>query len=226
MHLSREGEPKLLPSDKPKVKKIFQDEWFEEWFTRRDDGFLACRFIEYAWILRHIDLDKGSILDSGCGASCLPLLLALHGFDVVGTDLNNYDYKFGFYEFVQGDSTVVDLGRRRFDRITMISSLEHYGIQQIEEEDADFKAVNNLGKYLKHDGLWLVTVPYGKEMLMRNWRIYNQKRLERLFPRIIKQEYFIRDGQFWVKTTREEVENIEHKLRMGANTVTCLVAGK
>lgn len=210
-----------------KVKKIYQDTWFEQWFTRKDDGFLTCRFIEYAWVMRHLNLAEGSILDSGCGASYFPLMLALQGFKVTATDYNKYDYGFKYYEFVQGDSATINLGKRMFDRITMISSLEHYGIQHMKHDpNRDFKTIKNLGKYLKPNGQWMITVPFGKAKLLPSWHVYDQKRLNKLFPRIIKQEYFIREGEFWRKTTRKAIEKVEYFKGKGSPTVTCMVAKK
>jgi len=210
-----------------KINKIYQDDWFEQWFTRKDDGFLRCRFIEYAWIMRHLNLTEGSILDSGCGASYFPLMLALQGFKVTATDYNNYDYGFKYYDFVQGDSATVNLENRMFDRITMISSLEHYGIQHMEyDPDKDFKVIKHLEKYLKPNGQWIITVPFGKEKLLSSWHVYNQKRLDKLFPRIVAQDYFIREGEYWKKVPLKKIENIEYFRGKGSPTVTCLVANK
>lgn len=211
-----------LPRKKPSRKRIFQDVWFEKWFLKKDE-LLNERFIEYAWVLRHLNLDRGSILDVGCGASYFPLLLSLQGFDVTALDTHNFDYGFPYYKFIQGDASSVKLDRK-FDRITMISTLEHIGTQQQPyDKTRDSKTITNLGNYLKPNGLWLVTVPFGKEKYLPQWRVYTQRRLNKLFPNIVKQEYFIREVKFWRKTRREEVEKLDHP-RGPSIAITCFVA--
>lgn len=208
------------------LTRIWQDEWFESWFIRKNK-LLHCRFIEYAWILRHLDLNNGgSIMDVGCGASYLPLMLALQGFDVTALDSHPFDYGFEHYKFIQADAAEAKLNQE-YDRIMMISSLEHFGLQR-EEPDyrTDFKAVNNLTKYLKDDGLWLITIPFGTDIIWTGTRVYTQERIDELFPKIIKQEYFIRENGFWIKSTKEDSESIVHKKGEGDLTVTCLVAKK
>lgn len=208
------------------MKRIWQDGWFEEWFKRKNE-LLHCRFIEYAWILRHLGLThEVAILDVGCGASFFPLMLALQGFDVTAVDRHPFDYGFKYYNFIQGDAATIKL-KRKYDRITMISSLEHYGLQRKNPKlNHDLKTINNLTKYLKDNGLWIITVPFGKDTIFEGFRVYNQQRLNNLFPKIIKQEYFIRENGFWNKSTRKETENVVHKKGEGDLTITCLVAKK
>lgn len=207
-------------------KRIWQDTWFESWFVRKGE-ILHCRFIEYGWILRHLDLPiEGTILDVGCGASFFPLMLALQGYDVTAVDSHPFDYGFDSYKFIQGDASVIKLPQK-YDRITIISALEHFGLQH-EERDlgVDIKAIRNLNQYLEDDGKWIVTVPFGKEKKDNSqFRVYTQDRLDRIFPRIEKQEYFIRDNELWKKSTREETEKVVFTGPRDL-TVTCLVAEK
>lgn len=209
------------------LKRIWQDTWFESWFMRKNE-LLHCRFIEYAWVLRHLGLpDGGTVLDVGCGGSFMPLMLALQGFDVTASDQRPYDYGFKQYKFLQGDAATVKLPQK-YDRIMMISALEHFGLQTKKRDlNHDKKAIRNLSRYLQDDGLWLITVPFGKKRKegSRQYRVYTQQRLEKLFPKIVKQEYFIRDENMWLKSSRKETENIVFS-GAGDLTVTCLVAKK
>ena len=208
-----------------KTRRIWQDTWFESWFVRKNE-LLHCRFIEYAWILRHLNLQlEGSILDVGCGASFFPLMLALQGYDVTALDSHQFDYGFDSYKFIQGDASRVKLPKKH-DRIIMISSLEHFGLQRTQRDlNTDFKAIRNLTQYLENDGQWLITVPFGVESIHGQYRVYTQKRLDNLFPNIVEQEYFIRENMSWVKSTREIAEKVVFP-GAGDMTVTCLVAGK
>ncbi len=210
---------------KMKQKRIWQDTWFESWFVRKNE-LLHCRFIEYAWILRHLDLSEGgTVLDVGCGASFFPLMLALQGYDVTALDSHPFDYGFDSYKFIQGDASVVKLPQK-YDRIIMISALEHFGLQGKKRDlNTDIKTIYNLNQYLEDDGTWIITVPFGVERIHEQCRVYTQKRLDKLFPNIIKQEYFIRENQVWVKSTREETEEVVFS-GPGDLTVTCLVAKK
>lgn len=209
-----------------KQKRIWQDTWFESWFVRKGE-LLHCRFIEYAWILRHLDLPiEGKILDVGCGASFFPLMLALQGYDVTAVDSHPFDYGFDSYKFIQGDASVVKLPQK-YDRIILISALEHFGLQRNPRDlNTDIKAIRNLTQYLEDDGKWIITVPFGKEKTDNSqFRVYTQERLDMIFPRIEKQKYFIRENKGWVKSTREETEKVVFP-GPGDLTVTCLVAKK
>lgn len=170
--------------------------------------------------------EEGTILDVGSGGSFFPLLLALQGYDVTAVDSHPFDYGFDSYKFTQGDTAIIKLPQK-YDRIMSISALEHFGLQQkVPDLLHDFKTVDNLTKYLRDDGLWLVTIPFGKDVIWTGTRIYTQERIDELFPRIVKQEYFVRENGIWLKTTREETEDVVHIKGEGDLTVTCLVAKK
>jgi len=208
-----------------KQKKIWQDTWFRSWFVRKGE-LLHCRFIEYAWILRHLDLPlEGTVLDVGSGASFFPLMLAIQGYNVTALDRHPFDYGFDSYKFIQGDASEVKLPQK-YGRIIMVSALEHFGLQRENRDlDLDIKAIRNLAQYLEDDGKWNITVPFGVESIHGQNRVYTQKRLDKLFPNIIKQEYFIRENQTWVKSTRDETEKVVFS-GPGDLTVTCLEALK
>lgn len=209
---------------KLKPIRIWQDTWFEEWFGKKDE-LLHNRFIECAWVLRHVDLSEGdTILDVGCGASFFPLMLALQGFEVTALDSHPYDYGFDSYKFIQGDASVVKLPQK-YDRIISVSAIEHFGLQRKNRDlNTDIKAIRHLTQYLEDDGTWIITVPFGVERVVGQYRVYTQKRLDKLFPNIIKQDYFIRENGLLLKSTQKEAENI--KFTVGDATVTCLVARK
>lgn len=205
------------------MKQILQDTWFKQWFIRKNE-ILHARFIEYAWILRHLNLEEGDILDVGCGASFFPLMLALQGYNVTAIDARNFNYQFPFYTFIQSEASKFK-SNKKFDRITIGSSLEHFGIQQLWKKlDEDHKSIKNLRLCLKPNGYFLVTIPYGIENVLPSWRVYNQKRINELFPDILKQEYFKREGNFLVKAPKEEVETIKHEKAGPLPAITCLMA--
>ena len=207
------------------MKTIYQDVWFQQWMTRKDE-ILSCRFIEYAWVLRHLGVTGCSILDVGCGASWFPLLLALQGYDVTATDLHNFDYKFPYYRFVQSEVTTFT-SDKHFDYITVVSTMEHFGIQQQPlGTEEDRKAIHNLNTFLDDDGIFLVTVPYGHETMLPEWRVYTQERLASIFPRIHTQDYFIRDGNYLVKCSREQAAQTVHRRGEATAGLTCFTAGK
>jgi 2-polyprenyl-3-methyl-5-hydroxy-6-metoxy-1,4-benzoquinol methylase len=202
-----------------KLRRIWQDKWFEQWFIRKEN-LLHVRFIEYAWILRHL-IGEGSILDVGCGASFFPLLLALQGYDVTAIDTHAYDYDFPYYKFIQADGATFS-SEEKFDAVTIVSSLEHFGIQQNRNINHDVKTIGNLKSLMRYGGRLYVTIPFGRKHIGRSLRVYNQKRVDMLFPEIIKQEYFIREGGFWKKSDEETVAKLPYT--MPPNGLTCIVA--
>jgi SAM-dependent methyltransferase len=218
--------------DENDMKRIFQDTWFDEWFVRKEE-LLHERFIDYAWVLSNIEPirvgwgEKGvqyfhNILDAGCGGSFMPLLLATLGHEVTAIDAHPMDYQLPQYTFVQGNLTSFHLDQK-FDYIYSLSTLEHVGVMNEKDPNKDFLAVVNLGSHLAHGGRMIITVPFGVPTTLNGWRVYDQKRLDLLFPYIEKQDYFIRDGFFWRKAPWAEACNAVHVQGEPHRAITCLL---
>ncbi|NIV16137.1 MAG: methyltransferase domain-containing protein, partial [Aliifodinibius sp.] len=83
-----------------------------------------------------------AILDVGCGASYLPLLLSTFGHSVTALDSHNMDFGFPQYKFVQADALTAEF-EHTFDYIIMLSSLEHIGVMDEKDPYKDIKTIEN-----------------------------------------------------------------------------------
>ncbi len=170
------------------------------------DGYQkGSRLIEYAWALRNLGLEQGRILDVGCCGTLFPIMLASLGYEVVGVDLKDYDFGHPNFKFIKGDLldplTVAELGERKFDAITLISTIEHVGVELRTEDtielDADSRLLSVLRNHLVSAGVMLITTEYGKPKVRRRpvdpsvdppylgkitpwYRLYNEEEIKRL----------------------------------------------
>ncbi len=124
------------------------------------------RHIEYPWVIKNLPKPNWNydILDVGC-IGMFPLLLKAIGYKTWGIDLREHSFKkeFNFYQIDIASNTLIMLDV--FDSITAISTIEHI-------KDAQ-KAIDNIYKFLKSNGLFLMTVPYGVLKQTRFHLIYD-----------------------------------------------------
>ena len=189
------------------------------------------RIVEYGWVLQNLEGSK--ILDVGCWGSLFPIQLASLGYKVVGVDLRDYPHSRPNFEFIKGDvldsKTQKEIAERgEFNTITLISTLEHVGILLRVKIDlnADIKLLT-FCKQLLAGGCCLITVPFGKEKILKRkkqsneefpdewvpWcRIYDENRISK-FSQILqieKIEYFKEDNGNWMPTTLDVIKDIEY----------------
>ena len=164
------------------------------------------RPIEYAFALHWIAEEYPSkVLDVGVGGSPLPALIQWMRIKVVATDIAIVRNK--HFSVTIDDITKTNLSPESFDMVLCISTLEHI-------PDAD-KAVENMFKLLKNDGLLILTFPYTEDRYIDNvYKLVNLKRpyICQSFNRenlngwirkkgkIIEQTYYdCWKGEFWRK---------------------------
>ena len=82
--------------------------------------------------------------------------------------------------FTQSDITSSQLPDNFFDVVTAISTIEHiglknrYGVKYVDDE----KAIKEIRRILKPNGIFLMTVPFGdKFKVTKNHRIYTAENL-------------------------------------------------
>jgi len=179
------------------------------------------RHIEYSWIAAHIPDGPGYALDFGCGTSSyLGLIVAQRGFKITAVDLEkiNWPYFHPNLKFIQDDFLKLDFPPKSFDLIINCSSVEHvglvgrYGVTE-DVSDGDLLAMKKLSDLLKKDGLMFLTIPIGKDIVVKPYhRVYGKERLPKLLQGfvIIKEEYWTKNNQNkWIKTTKEYALNYE-----------------
>lgn len=127
-------------------------------------GLSAVRYIEYNKALNFIRNEKiDNVLDIGCGHSLLPSLMAKGGYDIVTIDTNK---NFGIWQKSKVNSnleSVIASGSKlpfkdnSFLAVTCISVLEHI------REGGDVKAIKEILRVLKPNGVCVISVPVSKE---------------------------------------------------------------
>jgi len=184
-------------------------------------GGYSQRAIEYPYLLTYLKyLKPGSlILDVGCSESLLSHELIARGFRVVGLDIREYPFKSKRMTFVKRNAMNTKLPANTFDAIIVVSTIEHIGLnvygQLALDDDGDIKAMNELRRILKPNGIIIITTPYiGNEPLKvyPQERHYNRQRLEKLVEgfQVIKEDYFyprrVKGRIYWIKMSREEID--------------------
>lgn len=171
--------------------KFYKVETIHWWFSARREIILD-------FIINYIKLDKISkILDYGCGTGGIIDILNKYFNNIYGTDNSKSAIDFCrkrnlFNTFLLNDFNNNQIFNNYFDLITILDVIEH-----IED---DSKILLELKKFLKKDGLILVTVPayqflFGPyDTLTQHKRRYTKKKLCTLLKKsgyeVIKASYF------------------------------------
>jgi len=187
-----------------------------------EEAFPSSRSIEYAFILRKIcSMQKGKVLDVGCAdiGNCLPAILASLGWEVWGIDINEFKFRHKNFHFLKQDIREATFPDGFFDCIYAVSTMEHIGLKgryDVAEEDldGDLRAVENILRIIKPDGLLLVTIPCGKSfVILRPFqRVYDKARLSKLFSKWIFEEqiYYRRDDNgYWLPISEQVAFNLD-----------------
>ena len=193
------------------------------------------RMIEYPFVLRELYLEKGRILDVGCTSpyNILPLILADQGFDVYGMDLREFKIRHPNFTFVKGSIEKNRFPSSYFDGIIAVSTIEHIGLKgrYTAEQDTtgDRKAILEMIRIMKEDGIILLTVPFGKAKISgSSHRIYDSVKLRQLILglNIVKKEFYFKNKSgFWGSCEESTAELIEESSTQ-EYALACLVLSK
>ena len=182
---------------------------FPEYFAR-EPLKPSDRYIEYNFAIKHIQGEK--VLDVGCAGSLFPLMLSAFGYCTWGMDIREYaitnKLSFPKFDFIKEDIKTTTLRDEFFDTITSISTIEHIGISgrygEKDDDRGDLKAVDQMKRMLKRNGVLILTLPFGKPKVIKPYcRIYGST--EELSKGMIveEKEFYAEDGD-WIKCTEEE----------------------
>jgi SAM-dependent methyltransferase len=130
-------------------------------------GIDYSRLVEYPLAYSQLELGKKDlILDVGSSDSIFPIFLASLGHKVHAIDIDQKVMKLQDYASKLGTPNLLvsiqDVTKLRypdgyFDKITVISSIEHV----LPIKDGDVKAIREISRALRIEGQVIVTVPYG-----------------------------------------------------------------
>ena len=180
------------------------------------------RLVEHPFIHENIPFcgDK-RILDVGSGVSILPLELASKGYEVYAMDLaRGYHRRIRHsrFTFVKGDIRRTEFPDNFFDTVTAVSSIEHIGLECRKIDlSGDRKAIQEIARILKPEGMLIITVPFGQKGLYPSedhpcWRTYDLPALQLLLhPLEIELMKFALLGEdmSWRPGSLEEVKHID-----------------
>ncbi|MBM3897987.1 MAG: class I SAM-dependent methyltransferase [Thaumarchaeota archaeon] len=165
------------------------------------------RIIEYPWVLDRLKERKGGkILDVGCGwPGLLSSYLLSKGYDVYGLDIVQCK-TLPQDRFFLLDARKTNLPNASFDTIISLSTLEHIGT---DEEEDDIKTMQEMWRLLKKDGVLLFTTPFAAKYGNRGQRFFSKERLMEITKsfRVHDTKYFIQKGSSWVEVSLGDAED-------------------
>jgi len=145
----------------------------------------SIRYWEYPWTITNSRLTKRmKILDVGSGWSLFPMYLARHGHqvDAIDIDEDQMTRVSPFLARIQGakinyrvqNVSDMDYEDETFDRVFCISVLEHIEEEEVNGElvnyhthNLDVKAISEMLRVLKREGLLLITVDWSENPARR-----------------------------------------------------------
>lgn len=164
------------------------------------------RIIEYPWVLKHLAEHKDDlILDVGCGHNGL---LASHllskGYDIYGLDIVRCT-TLPSKRFFHRNARQTELPDSNFDSIILISTLEHIGS---DDQEDDRRTMREVHRILKMGGKVFFTTPFAAEYSNRGQRFFSEERLTKVTEgfRKLEENYFLQRGSKWVRVTLEEAK--------------------
>lgn len=189
------------------------------WFVNLEaveEALLSSRLIEYPFIIQKLDgLPRGNVLDVGCtdGSNLVAPTLAAIGWQVHGIDIREFRLRHPNFHFTRGDIRRSPFPDDFFDCVYAVSSVEHIGLAgrygvKADDPEGDFKAVQEVERMVKPDGLFLLTVPYGTGGIVRpSERVYDRDRLQRLLS-----GWSVREAVYWYLDSRGDWHQVEEEI--------------
>lgn len=173
------------------------------------------RDVEWPFCAAHMPAGPGLALDFGCGRSPLGFLAVLRGFQVTAIDLEQvkWPYTHPNLQFIQGDLFELDFPKQYFDLVINCSSVEHVGLVgrygvTLSRKDGDFEAMVLLRELMKPNGIMLLTVPLGQDIILAPMhRVYGARRLPCLLQgfSVEHEEYWVdNEGNGWILCEKEK----------------------
>ncbi|MDD5503708.1 MAG: class I SAM-dependent methyltransferase [Candidatus Omnitrophica bacterium] len=194
------------------------------------------RVIEIPFAIKQISAMPAPcrVLDVGCMESELPLFMAGLGYDVTGFDFRHYPCRVPNFRFVQGDILDLPFDDNSYDAVTCISTIEHIGIGFYNDpkgmtSEPDIKAMAQISRVLKPQGLLVLTVPFGIFCVNKHQRVYDTPAVKRLLSgfKIESAAYYKNTkpalaNNYWKEISCQEADSVD--CRQAADCVACISA--
>lgn len=241
-------EPAVIPIGRKRIYsylRLLSIEWFIQnkiptFAEKMYDFRINERITEYPFVHSNIKMEKGKILEVGCGNSILSLELASSGHSVWALDLRRYPYSHNNLVYVQEDIRNTSFSDEFFDRIIAVSSIEHIGIENKDDQDGDKMALKEIFRILKYNGKLILTLPFGKRAIADSkgeplYRVYDKIMLDELISllKIEHIEYAARKENCWNPVSLSDAKDMDSTINIrgkgspkGVNAVAMVVARK
>jgi 2-polyprenyl-3-methyl-5-hydroxy-6-metoxy-1,4-benzoquinol methylase len=173
------------------------------------------RVVEIPFAMRALGrLEPGArILDIGAAESTFALSAASLGYRVTALDLHPIPYVHPHLESVAGRFEDWRPGRKRFDAVFLISTIEHVGLGAYDEpigsDDADVALMSRVRKELLSDvGFLVLTTPYGPPHRNALERTYDDATLERLLDgwNVLERQVVLRRDELTWSPAKDDAE--------------------
>ena len=195
-------------------------------------NYYSERLVEQPFIFKQIRNPPAKVLDIGCWESIVPMQLAMLGYNVTGIDIQDYGYTHPNLDFIKDDFNKHDFGTEKFDIITNISAIEHFGLlfygNRNRDNNADKKAMLKINQLLKPEGQLLFTAPFGVHGEVENFeRIYNMNDIKAMFQGftiLVMKTYLVANAHSLKEIAIKEAEKIEHDEKGQTYAIVCINA--
>jgi len=213
---------------KPKLVRIIRKFALKFWRSSLgSDPFvyplIGDRCIEYAFAVKSlVGLDRNryrKVLDIGCFASPLTTIIKEIGYAVDAIDLLPAPYVYDGVNYFRVDFLEADLKESFYDVVILCSTVEHIGLEGRYGSrsiiNGDIKALKKVKQILRDGGILVLTVPYGKEKIIKPLhRVYNKnsKWLKYVYENIVlvTEEFYKKNDQesIWVKCNEKDAASV------------------
>ena len=200
------------------------------WLLAKKIPYVGTRIVEIPWTLgklKELQIKEGlEVLQVGN----VILKKALSKHNVTLVDLDAEEKSQAGLEVYKADIRSVSLPESYFDVAISISTLEHIGLQEPEFADGDKVAIRIVAKALKPGGLFFFTVPFGKTITERTFRVYDRARLKFSLGddfEVLEERFLTWEKLRWQDTPPHEAEKAGFlKNNYSMNLGICLIRAR
>jgi 2-polyprenyl-3-methyl-5-hydroxy-6-metoxy-1,4-benzoquinol methylase len=176
---------------------------------------IGTRDVEYSFIASRMPKGPGIAIDFGCGNSWMPLLAARNGFFVTGIDVREPIWSFKHNSLLYENKDIGFIATGTLDLVVNCSVMEHIGLGRYgveEDQDEDFRVMDNLRGLLAPSGIMLFTTQVGRDKIIPGvHRLYGKDRLRSILSSfvVLKEEFWIKKGSKWEETGSSEAFDVD-----------------
>lgn len=182
----------------------------EAYWAVTNERILEKTFVIHS-LARFYDSKNIEILDVGASESILSYELASFNYSVTAIDIRPIALSHPKLKFVKSDICQPVFSPSSFDCVIALSTLEHIGLGWYGDKKGnnyDLEAVKQINLLLKPEGIFMLTVPYGRKAVTPVHRIYDQESLQKLTQdfTVMQISYGVRKDNFTWTITENELE--------------------